>query len=122
MQKGISMWEGEGGSLDETSEIGMSGTANQIAWAKQIKTQVNAEFDRVAAALAAAAARQSGRDRMDTQAMIGILEDKRTGVLAHQEAGYFIHDWQEPRDQVRQMLMDDDRYKDIKARKARGGI
>jgi hypothetical protein len=108
--------------LDETSEIGMIGTPNQIAWAKQIKTQVNAEFDRVAGALAAAAERQSGRDRMDTQAMIGILEDKRAGVMAHLEAGYFIHDWQEPRDQVRRMLMDDDRYKDIKARKARGSI
>ena len=66
-------------------------------------------------ALEAAAAKQSGQDRMDTQAMIAILEEKRAEVMEHQEAGYFIHDWQELRDQVRQMIMKDDRYKAIKA-------
>jgi len=35
--------------------------------------------------------------------------------MAHEEAGYFIHDWQEMRDQVRQLIMNDDRYKAIKA-------
>jgi hypothetical protein len=114
MQEGISVWEGEGGSLNETSEKEMTGTANQIEWAKQIKPQVDAEFDRVKAALEAVAARQSGQDRMDTQAMIAILQEKRTEVMAHREAGYFIHDWQELRDQVRQMIMKDDRYKAIK--------
>ena len=117
MKERISVWEGEGGSLNETSEKEMSGTVNQIEWAKQIKTQVNAEFDRVKAALEATAATQSGQDRMDTQAIIAILEDKRTEVMAHQEAGYFIHDWQELRDQVRQMILKDDRYKAIKSRK-----
>jgi hypothetical protein len=34
----------------------MSGTVNQIEWAKQIKPQVSAEFDRVKTALEAAAA------------------------------------------------------------------
>ena len=37
--------------------------------------------------------------------------------MEHQEAGYFIHDWQELRDQVRQMIKKDDRYKAIKSRK-----
>ena len=115
MKERISVWEGEGGSLNETSEKGLTGTANQIEWAKQIKTQVNAEFDRVKTALEAVAAKQSGRDRLDTQSVIAILQDKRAEVMAHQEAGYFIHDWQELRDQVRQMIMNDDRYKAIKA-------
>jgi hypothetical protein len=115
MKEGISVWEGEGGSLNETSEKGLTGTANQIEWAKQIKTQVNAEFDRVKTALEAVAAKQSGQDRLDTQAVIAILQDKRAEVMAHQEAGYFIHDWQELRDQVRQLIMNDDRYKAIKA-------
>ena len=53
---------------------------------------------------------------MDTQAIIAIVEEKRTEVMEHQEAGYFIHDWQELRDQVRQMIMKDDRYKAIKGR------
>jgi hypothetical protein len=117
MKERISEWEGEGGSLNETSEKALTGTVNQIEWAKQIRTQVNAEFDRVITALQAAAARQSGQDRMDTQAIIAIVEEKRTEVLEHQEAGYFIHDWQELRDQVRQMIMKDERYKAIKTGK-----
>jgi len=118
MRERISVWEGEGGSLNETPERELTGTVNQIEWAKQIKTQVNAEFDRVKTALEAAAAKQSGQDRLDTQAVIAILQDKRAEVMARQEAGYFIHDWQELRDQVRQMIMKDDRYKAIKADKA----
>jgi len=118
MQERISQWETDGGAVLETSEKPLNGTVNQIEWAKQIKTKVNAEFDRVKAALETAAAKQSGEDRKDTQAMIAILEDKRAEVMAHQEAGYFIHDWQELRDQVRQMIMKDDRYKSIKAGKA----
>ena len=66
-------------------------------------------------ALQAASAKQSGQDRLDTQTMIAILEDKRAEVMAHEEAGYFIHDWQELRDQVRQMIMKDNRYMTIKA-------
>jgi len=54
---------------------------------------------------------------MDTQAIIAIVEEKRTEVLEYQEAAYFIHDWQELRDQVRQMIMKDDRYKAIKTGK-----
>jgi hypothetical protein len=117
MQENMSVWEGEGGSLNETSEKALTGTVNQIEWAKQIRTQVDAEFDRVIAALEAAATKQSGPDRMNTQAIIAIVEEKRSEVMEHQEAGYFIHDWQEMRDQVRQMIMKDDRYKAIKSAK-----
>ena len=115
MKERISVWEGEGGSLNETAEKSLTGTVNQIEWAKQIKSQVATEFDRVKTALEAAAAKQSVQERMDTQAMIAILEDKRVEVMAHREAGYFIHDWQELRDQVRQLIINDARYKAIKA-------
>ena len=117
MNERFSVWEGEGGSVNETSEKALTGTVNQIEWAKQIRTQVNAEFDRVITALEAAATKQSGQDRMDTQTIIAIVEEKRTEVMQHQEAGYFIHDWQELRDQVRQLIMKDERYKAIKTGK-----
>jgi len=117
MNERFSVWEGEGGSVNETSGEAMTGTVNQIEWAKQVRTQVNAEFDRVVTALEAAATRQSGQNRMDTQTIIAIVEEKRTEVMEHQEAGYFIHDWQELRDQVRQLIMKDDRYKAIKTGK-----
>src|SRR5437867_9568657 len=113
MKERISVWEGEGGSVSETSGEAMTGTVNQI----EIRTQVNAEFDRVITALEAAATKQSGQDRMDTQTVIAIVEEKRTEVMEHQQAGYFIHDWQELRDQVRQLIMKDDRYKAIKTGK-----
>jgi uncharacterized protein YndB with AHSA1/START domain len=118
MQERIPEWEGEGGSLNEPSENAMAGTVNQVEWAKQIKAQVNAEFDRVKSALEAAAAKQSSQDRAQTQEVIAILEDKRAEVMSRQEAGYFVHDWQELRDQVRRMIKSDDRYKAIKAAKA----
>ena len=61
MNERFSVWEGEGGSVNETSGEAMTGTVNQIEWAKQVRTQVNAEFDRVITALETAAAKQSGQ-------------------------------------------------------------
>lgn len=48
--------------------------------------------------------------------MIAILEDKRAEVMANEQAGYFIHDWQELRDQVRELIVGDHSYKAIKSR------
>jgi len=49
--------------------------------------------------------------------MIEILEDKRAEVMAKDQAGYFIVEWQELRDQVRTLMAQDSRYQQIKARK-----
>jgi len=84
----------------------MTGTANQIEWATRIKAQVNAEFDRVAAALKSIPGK-------DTGALIEILESKRDEVMANDRAGYFIKEWQELRDQVRQLIFQDPRYKNL---------
>jgi hypothetical protein len=43
----------------------------------------------------------------DTEAIIAILEDKRAEVMSREEAGYFVHDWQEISDQVRSGAADD---------------
>lgn len=93
----------------------MTGTPNQVDWAERIKIRVNAEFDRVASALVSAAGKKAEADRMDTLAIIAILEDKRAEVMRKDEAGYFIHDWQELGDQVRRMIAQDSRYKIIRA-------
>jgi len=92
----------------------MTGTASQLEWARRIKRQVNDEFDRVAALLRSVAGKQSEAKRAETEAVIGILEDKRAEVMSKQQAGYFIHDWQEIGDQVRQMIFRDARYQAIK--------
>jgi hypothetical protein len=89
---------------------------NQIEWAERIRTQVNGEFDRLARVLGAVAFNQSEPARSDTRAVLAILEDKRAEVMANQMAGYFIHDWQELRDQVRQMILNDAKYKAIQLR------
>jgi hypothetical protein len=112
MEDRISVWEGEGGSINEAP----TGSVNPIEWAERIKARVDGEFDRVASVLDATARNQSERDRSDTLAMMTILEDKRAAVMANQSVGYFMHDWQELRDQVRRMIMSDGRYEGIKAR------
>jgi hypothetical protein len=93
----------------------MTGTPNQIELAEQIKPRVQAEFDRVARALRDVASKQAETDRIDTCAVIGILEEKRSEVMAEDRAGYFIRDWQELNDQVRQLIGHDHRYRALKA-------
>ena len=93
----------------------MTGTASQIEWAKRIRPRVDAEFTRVAGAFQSAACKQKDPDRMDTAAVIAILEEKRVEVMANDRAGYFIRNWQELTDQVRQMIFADSRYQAIRA-------
>lgn len=134
MQEAIEAWEGEGGGLRQTAEERvaprfvfarpvaaekqMIGTANQVEWAERIKRQVSAEFERVAKALESAASKQAEQKRTETRSVIAILEDKRAEVMAQDQAGYFIHEWQELRDQVRQMITQDSRYQAIRANRA----
>jgi hypothetical protein len=96
----------------------MSGTASQVEWAERIQRQVNAEFDRVAASFRSIAGQQGDDKRADTEAVIAILEDKRAEVMSRKDAGYFIHDWQEIGDQVRQMIFHDPRYQAINRNRA----
>ena len=93
----------------------MMGTPNQIELAEQIKLSVNAEFDRVANAFHGVSQLQAGQDRIDTWAIIVILEEKRKEVMAIDQAGYFIRTWRELNDQVRQMIRQDARYGAIQA-------
>jgi hypothetical protein len=114
----IEAWEGEGGAAPAPlrfSEAPLSGTTSQVEWAERIKRQVNAEFDRVAASFGWIAGKQGDDKRADTEAVIAILEEKRTEVMSRRDAGYFIHDWQEIGDQVRQMIFHDPRYQAIKS-------
>ena|SRR5437870_1555961 len=113
MDDAITVWEDEGGSAARISHR-LIGTVNQIAWAEQIRPQVDAEFDRVRRVLELVAAKPSREDGTHLQAIIRILEDKRREVMGNEQAGYFIHDWQELRDQVRKMIVGDSRYKAIK--------
>jgi hypothetical protein len=93
----------------------MTGTPSQIEWAAQIKPRVNAEFDRVADAFRHVAGKQADQDRIETLAVIALLEEKRTEVMRNDSAGYFIRDWRELGDQVRRLIADDPRYHDIQA-------
>jgi hypothetical protein len=114
----LETWEDDGGAVRPSpgvSRAPMTGTASQLEWARRIKRQVNDEFDRVAALLRSVARKQSEAKRAETEALIGILEDKRAEVMSKQQAGYFIHDWQEIGDQVRQMIFRDARYQAIKS-------
>ena len=96
----------------------MTGTASQIEWSDLIKVRVNAEFDRVATAFRTVAEKQAEVDRLETLAILGLVEEKRSEVLANPSAGYFIKHWMEMGDQVRKMLGDDPRYKAIQESRA----
>ena len=123
-------WESEGGAPAQSgpgfslapptdaATKALTGTVNQIDWAANIKERVGRDFDRVANAMKSVASKQVERDRLDTQALIDILEEKRTEVMANDRAGYFIHDWQDPGDQVRQIIVNDPRYETIRTSRA----
>lgn len=141
MEEATKVWESEGGALRPTgyrltavemveprlvperchpgaAEKEMRGTTNQVEWAERIRRQVSAEFDRVAKALESAMSRQAEPKRVETLTAIAILEDKRAEVMAHDQAGYFIREWQELRNQVRRMITQDSRYQAIRANRA----
>jgi hypothetical protein len=117
--KQLDAGEGEGGAVLAPllpGPLQMTGSASQVEWAQRIKCQVNSEFDRVAASFREVAAKQQGAKREATEAIIAILEDKRAEVMSSEQAGYFIRDWQEIDDQVRQLIARDPRYPAIKSK------
>jgi hypothetical protein len=106
----IAAWENDGGALGAAT-FSLVGTENQLTWAEQIKASVDAEFDRVATALESVAAHQTSSNQLRTRLAIAILEDHRGAVMARCDAGYFIKDWQDIREQVRLLITADARYK-----------
>lgn len=98
-------------------QVSMHGTESQVEWAERISRQVNAEFDRVAASFREVAGKQGDAKRAETEAVLAILEDKRVEVMSRQEAGYFIHDWQDISDQVRQLIFRDPRHLAIRSKR-----
>jgi hypothetical protein len=96
------------------SETKLTGTPSQVEWAEQIRLTVAQEFDRVAKVFQAQISIQTGQKQSETRTILAILEQKRADTMANQNAGYFIRDWQELSDQVRQMIAKDPRYQAIK--------
>jgi hypothetical protein len=96
----------------------MIGKVDQVKQAERIKQRINAEFDRIAQALATSAAKQTDQDRIDTEAVIVILEEKRSEIMSKGQADYFINNWRQLNDRVRELIAEDTRYRDINTRKA----
>jgi hypothetical protein len=92
----------------------LSGTPNQIEWAEQIRSTVAQEFDRVAKVFQAQVSLQTGQKQAETRTIIAILEQKRAETLSIPSAGYFIREWRDLNDQVRQMIAKDPRYRFIR--------
>ena len=94
--------------------ITLTGTPSQVEWAEQIRPKVAQEFDRVAKVFHAQMAIQTGQKQAETRIILEILEQKRAETLSIRIAGYYIREWQELSDQVRQMIAKDPRYLAIK--------
>ncbi len=101
-----------------SSDKTLTGTESQIEWAERIRVNVAQEFDRVANAFRTVAGKQTAQDRAETLTVLAILEEKRAETVGNRRAGYFIRDWQEMNDQVRQLIFKDSRYQAIKASRA----
>jgi hypothetical protein len=99
-------------------ESTLTGTPAQVEWAERIRLTVAQEFDRVAKVFQAQVMIQTGAKQTETRGIIAILEQKRVETLANPQAGYFIRDWQELSDQVRQMIAKDPRYLAIRDQRA----
>lgn len=102
--------------LDNESKL--TGTPNQIEWAEQIRLTVGQEFDRVAKVFRAQASIQNGQKQAETRAILTILEQKRAETMSIPFAGYFIREWRELNDQVRDMIARDPRYQAIRDQRA----
>ncbi len=100
------------------NENRLTGTPNQIEWAEQIRLTVAQEFDRVAKVFRAQVGIQTGQKLAETRTIIAILEQKRAETLSIPSAGYFIREWRELNDQVRQMIAKDPRYHFIRDQRA----
>jgi hypothetical protein len=102
------------------SETTLIGTPSQVEWAEQIRPRVAREFDRVAKLFRARMAIQTGEQQSETRTILEVLEQARAATMANRQAGYFIRDWQELNDQVRQLIARDPRYQVVRdQRKAR---
>ena len=62
---------------------------------------------------------QPDTQRADTETILAILEEKRTAVLAIDQAGAFIKNWQQIGDRVRRMILDDSRFQAIESRRTK---
>ena len=93
-----------------------------MEWAERIRALVGAEFDRVAAAFHAVARKQVPARRASTRAVIAVVEDTRAMVMRNESAGYFIRDWQDINDHVRQMIFLDPRYQAIMSNRDQGTL
>jgi hypothetical protein len=100
------------------NEIELTGTPNQVEWAERIRLTVAQEFDRVAKAFQARIAVQTGEKQSETRTILKILEQKRAETMSIHIAGYFIREWQDLSDQVRQMIAKDPRYHAIRDQRA----
>jgi hypothetical protein len=100
------------------TETKLTGTPSQIEWAEQIRITVAQEFDRVAKVFQAQVCIQTGQKQAETRTIIAILEQKRAETMSIGFAGYYIREWQELSDQVRQMIAGDPRFQAIRDQRA----
>ena len=100
------------------NEVTLTGTPNQVEWAVRIRLTVGQEFDRVAKVFQAQVSIQTGQKQAETRTIMAILDEKRAETMSIPSAGYFIREWRELSDQVRQLIAKDPRYLFIRDQRA----
>ena len=102
----------------DSDKFELTGTPNQVEWAEQIRLTVAQEFDRVARVFHAQAGIQTGQKQSETRTISRSSSRSVRRRMAIRQAGYFIREWQELSDQVRQMIAKDPRYQAVKDQRA----
>jgi hypothetical protein len=117
MSYDIAVWESEGGVCAGTVfHPALMGTRSEIEWAEGIRRILNSKFNSVARTLRSAASNKSVEKRKYVEEVIRILEEKRTEVMAREEARIFIGEWKQFGGRVRRMIYQDKRYLLLKAK------
>ncbi len=118
MNRDLGASQDEGGAAmakPEAAWPSLTGTESQVEWAQRIRVSVRDDFERVEKSFRSVADGQDASTRARTEAILAILRDKREDVMGRREAGYFIKEWQEISDQVRQAIRKDARFQAVRA-------
>jgi hypothetical protein len=98
----------------------LTGQPGQIAWALQIRSQIEQTFGRISAAVSAGTNRYKALEPLETELLLKAVEEHRSRVMGTTDAQYFTDQWQDPLERAQRLIHADFRWLNIlEARAAR---
>ncbi len=88
----------------------LTGDSSQVAWAFQIRRQVDQSFDRISVAVASGTNRYKALTPEETAVLLAVVAEHRGDVLGKCSAQYFLEHWQDPVDRAQRLIHTDPRW------------